>query len=80
MLMVTPCTDWYLLFTGIARGNVPLSASILPMNLILQLALLPLYLFSVVNEFVGEGIFPLFLIIHPTVTSTPIASALTCGL
>ncbi len=44
MLMVTPCTDWYLLFTGIARGNVPLSASILPMNLILQLILLPLYL------------------------------------
>jgi ACR3 family arsenite efflux pump ArsB len=44
MLMVTPCTDWYLLFTGIARGNVPLSASILPMNLILQLLLLPFYL------------------------------------
>ncbi|HML26142.1 MAG TPA: arsenic resistance protein, partial [Methanomethylovorans sp.] len=44
MLMVTPCTDWYLLFTGIARGNVHLSASILPMNLILQLLLLPLYL------------------------------------
>jgi ACR3 family arsenite efflux pump ArsB len=44
MLMVTPCTDWYLLFTGIARGNVPLSASILPMNLILQLLLLPVYL------------------------------------
>lgn len=44
MLIVTPCTDWYLLFTGIARGNVPLSASILPMNLILQLLLLPVYL------------------------------------
>ncbi|MCQ6962992.1 arsenic resistance protein [Methanolobus chelungpuianus] len=44
MLMVTPCTDWYLLFTGLSRGNVPLSASILPMNLILQLILLPVYL------------------------------------
>lgn len=44
MLMVTPCTDWYLVFTGIACGNVPLSASILPMNLILQLVLLPVYL------------------------------------
>jgi ACR3 family arsenite efflux pump ArsB len=22
MLMVTPCTDWYLIFTGIAKGNV----------------------------------------------------------
>ncbi len=44
MLMVTPCTDWYLIFTGIARGNVALSASILPLNLLLQVLLLPLYL------------------------------------
>ncbi len=45
MLMVTPCTDWYLVFTGIAKGNVPLSTSILPINLILQVVLLPAYLF-----------------------------------
>jgi ACR3 family arsenite efflux pump ArsB len=44
MLLVTPCTDWYLVFTGLARGNVPLSAAILPLNLILQVALLPVYL------------------------------------
>ena len=45
MLMVTPCVDWYLIFTGVAKGNVPLSASILPTNLILQIVLLPFYLF-----------------------------------
>lgn len=44
MLILTPCTDWYLLFTKIANGNVPLSLSILPINLILQLVLLPVYL------------------------------------
>lgn len=44
MLMVTPCTDWYIIFTDIAKGNVPLSTSILPLNLILQLILLPVYL------------------------------------
>lgn len=44
MLMVTPCTDWYLLFTGIAKGNTALSAAILPANLLLQIILLPLYL------------------------------------
>lgn len=44
MLMVTPCTDWYLVFTSIAKGNVPLGASVLPINLILQMLLLPLYL------------------------------------
>lgn len=44
MLMVTPCTDWYLMFTGMAKGNVALSTSILPNNLFLQLLLLPMYL------------------------------------
>ncbi|MBM7097589.1 arsenic resistance protein [Bacillus sp. H-16] len=44
MLMVTPCTDWYLIFTGIAKGNVALSAAILPLNLFLQVLLLPVYL------------------------------------
>ncbi|MDV2884906.1 bile acid:sodium symporter [Alkalihalophilus pseudofirmus] len=44
MLMVTPCTDWYLIFTGIARGNVALSTAILPLNLLLQVMLLPIYL------------------------------------
>lgn len=47
MLMVTPCTDWYLIFTGIAKGNVALGASILPLNLILQLILLPVYIFLI---------------------------------
>ncbi|MDN5709826.1 MAG: bile acid:sodium symporter [Planococcus sp. (in: firmicutes)] len=44
MLMVTPCTDWYLIFTGIAKGNVALSTAMLPVNLILQIILLPFYL------------------------------------
>ena len=44
MLMVTPCTDWYLIFTGVAKGNVPLSATVLPVNLVLQVLLLPVYL------------------------------------
>lgn len=44
MLMVTPCTDWYLAFTGIAKGNISLSTSVLPINLILQVVLLPVYL------------------------------------
>lgn len=44
MLILTPCTDWYLIFTKIAKGDVKLSLSILPINLILQIILLPIYL------------------------------------
>jgi ACR3 family arsenite efflux pump ArsB len=51
MLLVTPCTDWYLVFTGMSKGNVSLSTSILPTNLILQVLLLPVYLFM----FLGTG-------------------------
>lgn len=45
MLLVTPCTDWYLVFTDVADGDVPLATSLLPYNLVLQLVLLPVYLY-----------------------------------
>lgn len=51
MLLVTPCTDWYLVFTGNARGNVALATSLLPPNLILQLLLLPIF----VTAFTGTA-------------------------
>ncbi|MCM3538890.1 arsenic resistance protein [Priestia endophytica] len=69
MLVVTPCTDWYLLFTKLAKGNVPLAASLLPVNLLLQIAFLPfyLYLFSGVRgtfsiSMLLESIFYMFLL------------------
>jgi ACR3 family arsenite efflux pump ArsB len=53
MLILTPCTDWYLVFTKMAKGDVKLSLSILPINLVLQIILLPIYLaifFSTANS------------------------------
>ena len=44
MLILTPCTDWYLVFTKMAKGDMASSVSLLPINLILQLILLPIYL------------------------------------
>ena len=44
MLILTPCTDWYLVFTKMAKGDMSLSLSILPINLVLQIILLPIYL------------------------------------
>lgn len=43
LLLVTPCTDWYLVFTGLARGHMGVATALLPINLILQLVLLPVY-------------------------------------
>lgn len=50
MLLVTPCTDWYLVFTGMSKGNVELGMSILPLNLILQIVLLPVYLLVLIGS------------------------------
>lgn len=44
MLLVTPCTDWYLVFTAVSKGNVELSSTLLPINLFLQIVLMPVYL------------------------------------
>ena len=41
---LAPCTDWFLAFTRLAKGNTALGAALLPINLIIQLLLYPLYL------------------------------------
>ena len=41
---MAPCTDWFLGFTRLAKGNVELGASLLPINMATQLILFPVYL------------------------------------
>lgn len=41
---LAPCTDWFLGFTKMAGGNTELGAALIPVNLISQLALFPLWL------------------------------------
>jgi len=53
MDMVTPCTDWYLVFTAIAGGYLALSTALLPWNLLMQLILMPLYLFMFAGTMIG---------------------------
>lgn len=50
LLLVTPCTDWYLVFTAIARGHTEIAAALLPVNLVLQVLLLPLYVLLLGGE------------------------------
>ncbi|WP_338630968.1 hypothetical protein [Clostridium baratii] len=74
MLMVTPCTDWYLIFTGIAKGNIALGSSILPFNIILQLLLLPVYILliggtSVSIDIVSLGKGVIFSLMTPLLLS-----------
>lgn len=74
MLILTPCTDWYLVFTKMAKGDVKLSLSILPINLVLQIILLPIYLaifFSTANsmDFAQIGYSLLIVIVIPFIAA-----------
>lgn len=60
MLMVTPCTDWYLIFIGRAKGNTILGASLLPLNFILQIILLPFYILIIGGTSVKLDVMNLF--------------------
>lgn len=44
LFLVTPCIGWYLLFSELAGGDASLGLSILGVNIVLQVLLLPLYL------------------------------------
>lgn len=61
MLLVTPCTDWYLVFTGMAKGDVALGSALLPLNAILQLVLLPIYLWGFGGSLVNLAPKPLLM-------------------
>jgi ACR3 family arsenite transporter len=43
--LVAPCTDWFLGFTRLAGGNTTLGAILLPINLVSQVLLFPVFLF-----------------------------------
>ncbi len=47
---LTPCIGWYLIFTDIAKGDVPWGIALLPWNITLQVILMPLYLYILVGK------------------------------
>ena len=42
---IAPCTDWFLGFTKLAKGDVGINSALLPINLLSQILLLPVYLY-----------------------------------
>ena len=57
---MAPCTDWFLAFTRLANGNTALGAALLPINMIVQLLLYPIYLHIFGIDAVGENAASLF--------------------
>jgi ACR3 family arsenite transporter len=57
---LTPCIGWYLIFTDLAGGDVPWGVALLPWNLVLQIGLLPVYLWLLVGKVVPVDALTLF--------------------
>jgi ACR3 family arsenite efflux pump ArsB len=44
LVLLVPCTDWFITFTQLGGGNAARAIAVTPLNLLLQLLLLPVYL------------------------------------
>ncbi len=44
LVLVVPCTDWFITFVKLGGGDAPLAIAFAPVSLLLQLVLLPVYL------------------------------------
>ena len=53
LFLVTPCIGWYLIFTELAGGDAELGVGLLGINVILQIALLPVYLAVFIGDTAG---------------------------
>lgn len=49
LVLLVPCTDWFITFCQLGRGDVPRAIAITPLNLVLQLVLLPIYLWAMAD-------------------------------
>ncbi|MFP3907309.1 MAG: arsenic resistance protein, partial [Acidimicrobiales bacterium] len=55
LVLLAPCTDWFITFTHLARGDTGRAMTLMPVNLVLQLVLLPVYLWLMHGE-VFDGV------------------------
>lgn len=44
MTLVAPCTDWFITFTHLGRGDSVRATALAPLNMLIQLPLVPLYI------------------------------------
>lgn len=58
LVLLVPCTDWYITFTHLAGGDTGRAIAATPVNLIVQMALLPAYLWL----FMGSAFLEIFAV------------------
>jgi ACR3 family arsenite transporter len=58
LVLLVPCTDWFITFSQLGGGNVPRAIAATPVNLLLQLLLLPAYLYLMARTEMAASLAP----------------------
>lgn len=58
LVLLVPCTDWFIPFSQLGGGNVPSAIALTPVNLLLQLVLLPAYLWLMAGTALSAALMP----------------------
>lgn len=58
LVLLVPCTDWFLTFTYLGKGNLNLAIAATPVLLLLQSLLLPMYLSLFTGSLIRSAIHP----------------------
>ncbi|WP_355661858.1 arsenic resistance protein [Halomonas salifodinae] len=56
LVLLVPCTDWFLVFTHLGGGDTPAALALTPLSLLLQLLLLPVYLWWFLDQAALAGL------------------------
>lgn len=76
LVLLVPCTDWFITFTQLARGDTARAIAVTPINLLLQLALLPVYVWLMADAAVAVALQPSEIWPALLVVLVPLAAAL----
>lgn len=76
LVLLVPCTDWYITFTHLSGGDTGRAIAATPVNLIVQMLLLPIYLWL----FMGQAFLQIFaagpiITVFLTLIAAPLVAA-----
>ncbi|MCA1803901.1 MAG: arsenic resistance protein [Xanthomonadaceae bacterium] len=75
LVLLVPCTDWFITFSQLGGGNVPRAIAVTPLNLLLQLVLLPVYLWWMAGAELSAAMRPELIWPAVTLVLTPLLLA-----
>ncbi|WP_191082794.1 arsenic resistance protein [Roseococcus microcysteis] len=58
LVLLVPCTDWFITFTHLGQGDTPRAIAVTPVMLVLQFLLLPIYLWV----FMGDALLEILVV------------------